>query len=250
MKDEAKDEEEEVLLGEEETRAFRSGAARANYLAMDRADIAFATKELCRRMTAPREQDKAALIRVARYLSAEPRMVYHYSWQAKSDFKVCVDTDFAGCLKTRKSTSGGCALLGTHLVKHWSSTQKVVTLSSGEAELAGIVKGAAEALGLKNLASDLGIALGLRICADSSAAIGICRRSGIGKVRHLATGQLWVQERLRARDFTLYKIPGSENPADALTKHLPRETVDKHIAAMRLFRDTGRAVSAPNIVGH
>ncbi len=40
-------------------------------------------------------------------------------------------------------------MLGCHLVKHWGTTQKVVTLSSGRAELAGIVKGSAEALGLR-----------------------------------------------------------------------------------------------------
>jgi hypothetical protein len=245
-----KEEEEnkEEFLGEEETRQFRSGAARANYLAMDRPDLAFATKELCRRMTAPRVQDMAALARVARYLASEPRLVYQYDWQGRGGLRVYVDTDFAGCLKTRKSTSGGCALAGSHLVKHWSSTQKVVTLSSGEAELAGIVKGAAEAIGLKSLAADLGIHTELRVYADSSAAIGICRRSGIGKVRHLATGQLWVQERLRAGDFALYKIPGSCNPADALTKNVSRETADKHLTAMGLRRDAGRAESAPNIV--
>ena len=47
--------------------------------------------------------------------------------------------------------------------------------------------------------------------ADSSAAIGICKRTGIGKVRHLATGQLWVQERLRAGAFQLFKVLGQEN---------------------------------------
>ena len=53
--------------------------------------------------------------------------------------------------------------------------------------------------------------------ADSSAAIGICRRTGIGRVRHLGAGPLWVQERVRAGDFALVKHPGAENPADILT---------------------------------
>ena len=104
------------------------------------------------------------------------------------------DTDFVGCLQTRRSTSGGCAFRGNHLIKHWCTTQKVVTLSSGEAELTGIVKGATEALGLKSLSADLGWDAGLKLHANSYAAIGICKRSGIGRVRHLATGQLWVKE--------------------------------------------------------
>ena len=140
-------------------------------------------------------------------------------------------------------------MLGRHTVKHWSSTQKVVTLSSGEAELARIVKGASEALGLMSLAGDLGVELHAKLYADSSAAIGICRRTGIGKVRHLATGQLWVQERLKAGDLKLFKIPGEANPGDLLTKHLSKDVADRHLRAMGVSRHEGRATSAPQMVG-
>jgi hypothetical protein len=241
-------EAEEVLLDEAATRWFRSGAARANYLAMDRPEMAFATKELCRRMSAPTAADAAALRRVARYLADEPRLVYAFAWQHHGSLQVFVDTDFAGCLRTRKSTSGGCAMLGQHLVKHWSTTQKVVTLSSGEAELAGIVKGSAEALGLQSLARDLGVEVQIRVHADSSAAIGICKRTGIGRVRHLAVGQLWVQEKIRSEEITLCKVLGLENPADLLTKHVPRDVADQHLWRVFLSREAGRAESAPQVI--
>ena len=234
-------------MTEAEVRAYRGGAARANYLGMDRPELAFATKELCRRMTSPSRRDLGALGRVARYLAGCPRVVYAFPWQQHGQLLVFMDTDFAGCMKTRKSTSGGCAMLGRHTIKHWSSTQKVVTLSTGEAELAGIVKGAAEALGIRSLAEDLGFKLDAKLYADSSAAIGICRRTGIGKVRHLATGQLWAQERLRAGDFKPFKVPGTENPADLMTKHLSRAEADKHLWSMGVMRVTGRASAAPEL---
>ena len=242
--------EADIPLEGTEIRRFRGGAARANYLAQDRADICYATKELCRRMHAPCKRDIVALERLVKYLASEPRLVLEYEWQATGNLQVYCDTDFAGCQVTRKSTSGGGAMFGKHLVKHWSSTQKVVTLSSGEAELYGVVKGATEALGLRSLAQDLGIAkLEIYLHADSSAAIGICNRSGIGKVRHLATGLLWVQERIRSKDLHLYKVLGTDNPADLLTKHLPRDAVDKHIAAFNTTRQGGRAESAPQLQG-
>ena len=134
---------------------------------------------------------------------------------------------------------------GRHLLKHWSVTQKVVTLSSGEAELAGVVRGASEGCGLQSLAADLGVVLRFRIHADSSAAIGICRRAGIGRVRHLAVSQLWVQERLRAGSFTLHKVPGDHNPADILTKVVARALLDRHLTRMSMRREAGRAASAP-----
>eukprot|EP00969_Alexandrium_andersonii_P165586 7317325-Alexandrium_andersonii.AAC.1 len=66
-----------------------------------------------------------------------------------------VDADFAGCLLARRSTCGGVRVRGLHAVKHWSTTQKTVALSSSDAELAGVVNGAAEGLGLTAIAQDL-----------------------------------------------------------------------------------------------
>ena len=83
---------------------------------------------------------------------------------------------------------------GSHLIKHWSSTQKVVTLSSAEAELSGIVKSTTEALGIQSVGRDVGLSMTLSILTDSAAAVGISKRAGIGRVRHFAVGQLWVQE--------------------------------------------------------
>ena len=134
---------------------------------------------------------------------------------------------------------------GGHCLKHWSVTQKCVTLSSGEAELAGVVKAAGEALGLQSLAKDFGQTAAAQVHADSSAAIGICSRSGIGKVRHLAVGQLWVQERIRSKAFTLHKVLGEDNPADLLTKHLGQQPMHHHMAAIGGVYEGGRAVAAP-----
>ena len=64
---------------------------------------------------------------------------------------IWTDTDFAGCKRTRKSTSGGVAMFGNRMIKSWRSTQAIVSLSSGEAEYYGIVKGSSIALGLKRV---------------------------------------------------------------------------------------------------
>ena len=115
--------------------------------------------------------------------------------------------------------------------------------------MAGIVKGAGEGMGMVSVAKDLGIDVGLTILADSSAAIGICRRTGIGKVRHLAVGQLWVQEQVRTGAFALVKRPGSENPADLLTKAVSADLINRHIATAGLRWEPGRPSSAPLLNG-
>ena len=74
-------------------------------------------------------------------------------------------------------------MLGGHTTKHWSSTQSSVRLSSGEAEFAGVIRAGGQALGYQALLKDLGIELPVRVWTDSSAAIGICTRQGLGKLR-------------------------------------------------------------------
>eukprot|EP00969_Alexandrium_andersonii_P360083 15454600-Alexandrium_andersonii.AAC.1 len=55
----------------------------------------------------------------------------------------------------------GCVLGARAPLKRWPTTQKTIALSSGEAELACVVKGAAEVLGLEAIAQDLGFAVSL-----------------------------------------------------------------------------------------
>ena len=136
---------------------------------------------------------------------------------------------------------------GLHLIRHWSATQSTVTLSSAEAELGGITKGASISMGLRSVAADLGLHWTLTLQTDSTAAVGICRRRGLGKIRHLAAADLWVQDPLRTKDVALLKVPGSENIADVLTKHVDRATLCKHMRAMGLEQISGRAELAPQI---
>ena len=136
---------------------------------------------------------------------------------------------------------------GTRLLKHWSLTQCAVALSSAEAELSGVCKGTSIGLGLQSVARDLGFTWQLKTRTDASAAVEVCRRRGLGKIRHLATADLWIQERLRGGDFVLGKVAGQENVADILTKHVDRATLEKHLPSMGLQEEHGRPQSAPAI---
>ena len=64
-------------------------------------------------------------------------------------------------------------MLGSHVIKHWSSTHANVALSLGEAEFAGVIRGAGQGLSHKALLKDLVVEAQLRVWTDSSAAIGI-----------------------------------------------------------------------------
>ena len=76
-------------------------------------------------------------------------------------------------------------MFGGHLIKNWSSTRPSINLSSGEVEYYGVVKAAGIALGHQSLMAEMGMCVKVRSWTDSSAAVGICRRSGLGKLRHV-----------------------------------------------------------------
>jgi len=159
---------------------------------------------------------------------------------------VYTGADWAGCPGTRKSTSGGSVMLGSHLIKHWSSTQTSVALSPGEAEFAGVIRGAGQGLGYQALLQDLGVKAHLRVWTDSSAAIGICTRQGLGKLRHLDTHTLWIQQAVRMNRVDLRKVLGEENPADLQTKHgLSRERLEKLVKLHGCSYRGGRSEIAP-----
>ena len=200
-------------------------------------------------MSSPRKQDWTQVKRIGRYLVGAPRLTQSFYFQSnQSHFDTFTDSDWAGCKKTCRSTSGGAATIGRHTIKTWSTTQATVALSSGEAELFSLVKGACISLGLISLANDSGIDLGATLHTDASAAVGMVGRQGLGKLRHLNVQYLWIQDRIKSEELKVLKVPGTDNPADLFTKHLSRELMKNIFFKLGFVSSASRAVSAPMLV--
>ena len=123
-----------------------------------------------------------------------PRGRMIYPWNNLEEFVFYTDSDWAGDKDTRRSTSGGCFMLGQHVISHWSKSQSYVALSSGEAELNAAVKGMTELIGATELYQELqneNVLKQLRV--DANACKGMILRKGVGKVKHLSTKQVWIQ---------------------------------------------------------
>ena len=144
------------------------------------------------------------------------------------------DADWAGEEddedEKRKSTDGGQIAVGGAVVHAWSSTQPgLPSLSSAEAELRGMVRCAKEALCVQKLFAFMGIDLEIRTWSDSSAATQAAQRLGTGKMRHLETQYLWIQELVKTKRVTIHKVKGEMNPADIYTKDVPRDVLERHL---------------------
>ena len=225
-----------------QTTEYRALAARANYLAADRPDIQYAAKEICRGMSRPTVGDRRKLKRLARFLKGKPRVVTKFLFSPREDkLYGFTDSDWAGCRRTARSTSGGVIRYCGHYVKSWSSTQKSITLSSGEAELVAAVKMSTEVLGIVQLLADWGVRVDGEVWVDSSAAIGTMTRRGNGKLRHVRVGTLWIQERIEDGDLAVQKAKGEDNPADLCTKHVNEKVTMNMMEMIDFVYMPGRA---------
>ncbi len=137
-------------------------------------------------------------------------------------------------------------MLGQHLIKSWSTTQVPIPLSSGEAD--GAVKTSSVALGYQAMMEDLGLKMAVRVWTDSTATMGICGRRGLGKLRHIDTQCLWIEQKVRRKDIELRKIRREMNPADLFTKHLPGEDKVKSLVKLLSWECRGGcAATAPKL---
>ena len=79
-------------------------------------------------------------------------------------------SDWAGCAKTRRSTSSSYVMLGGHLVAPSATTQNVVATSSDEAEFHALTKSASRTLGAVAMAADVAKEAKPRVRVDATTS--------------------------------------------------------------------------------
>ena len=134
---------------------------------------------------------------------------------------------------------------GGHVLEWWSKTQPTIALSSGEAELAAIVRSTSEGLGMIAVMKEFNIDCDLIVKSDAVAAIGIVKRQGLGRVRHLAVADLWVQQRAKDGEVHYRKLAGKVNTSDMMTKPVEREIITRHMQSLGLRFMEGRHPATP-----
>ena len=92
---------------------------------------------------------------------------------------------------------------------------------------------------------DSGYSVKLKMTSDATAAIGMVRRQGLGAVRHLATSDLWIQQRVKSKEIVISKVGSNENPGDVFTKTLSAEQTKYLLNKLGFEFMQGRATVAP-----
>lgn len=202
-----------------------------------RPDIAHATYYLAANMVAPTSRHMLAAERVFRYLAGtkEVGLVFGsrngdaagdsrgHSTQVQVDVTAFADADWANDKGDRKSISGWVAKLNGDPVSWSSKKQRVVALSTCEAELYAESAAIQEVLWLRGLLAELGLhtKMGSVVHGDNQSTIAVSKKGVKGeRTKHVDVKYHFVTETVESGKVKLQWVPSAEQQADIFTKAL------------------------------
>ena len=142
-----------------------------------------------------------------------------------------------------KSKSAVHIYAGNCLLYSFTHRQTVIAQSSAEAEFYATASGVSEGVLIRKVLAFFGVVLGLQALTDSSANNPMTHRLGVGKIRHLETKGLWLQQLVYRGFLTMSWSPGRYNNSDlgtkVLGKALGRENWPEGLEGVRCQSPTG-----------
>ena len=200
------------------------------YLTATRPDLMFVVSLLSRYMERPTDLHLQATKRVLRYLKGTMDYGIFYSKGGNTKLMGFTDSDYAGNLEDRKSTSGHLFLLSSGAVSWSSRKQPVVTLSTTEAEFVAASSCACQAVWLRRLLEELNHVQeeSTVIYCDNSSAIKLSKNPVLhGRSKHIDMRFHFLRDLSKDEVVKLIHCGSQEQIADILTKPLKLDSFEK-----------------------
>ncbi|KAJ4718900.1 Retrovirus-related Pol polyprotein from transposon TNT 1-94 [Melia azedarach] len=174
-------------------------------------------------MENPKELHLLAAKRIFRYLQGTTDFGLFYKRGEKSDLIGFTDSDYAGDLDDRKSTSGYIFMMGSGAVSWSSKKQAIVTLSTTEAEYVAATSCACQAIWLRKILEELyfkqeGPTL---IFCDNSSAIKLSKNPVLHeRSKHIDVRYHFLCNLVKDGAIDLTYCKSEDQVADIFTKPL------------------------------
>nr|GFB75639.1 uncharacterized mitochondrial protein AtMg00810-like [Tanacetum cinerariifolium] len=179
---------------------YRSMVGALMYLIASRPDIMHATCYSARNQAKPTEKHLTTVKWIFRYLKNTIHMGLWYPKDIGFNLTSFLDSDHAGCLDSRKSTSGGIQFLGGDKLVSWSSKkQDYTSMSSAEAEYVSLSACCAQVLWMRTQLTDYGFHFDkIPMYCDSKAVIAIsCNPVQHSRTKHIDVRYHFIKEQVK-----------------------------------------------------
>ena len=205
---------------------YRSLIESLRYLLHTRPDMTYSVSILSRYMVNPTSDHWIAAKRVLRYLKGTIDFGLVYVKGVKNLNVIGYsDSDFAGDVEDRKSTSGQIFFLGGLPITWNSLKQKVVALSSCEAEYIAITSAICQGVWIARLVMEvMGVKLeAVKIMVDNQSAIMLSKTSAHhNRTKHIDTRYHFIRDCIEDGRVIIEHVKTEDQLADILTKSLGR----------------------------
>jgi len=223
---------------------FKQLVASLRYLTSTRPDIVFGVGLISRFMEAPRQSHLQAAKRILRYIKGTQSDGIFYSCTNNVELVGYTDSDWAGDIEKRKSTSGYVFHLGTGIFSWSSKKQQVVALSTAEAEYIAAGSTATQAVWLRRILSVLQHKQEgpTKILCDSKSAIALSKNPVFhGRSKHIDIKFHFIRDLVNDKEIELEFVRSEDQVADIFTKPLKAELFlkMKRLMGMMKFEDLG-----------
>ncbi|GJT02795.1 retrovirus-related pol polyprotein from transposon TNT 1-94 [Tanacetum coccineum] len=204
---------------------YRSKIGSLMYLTSSRPDIVQAVCYCARYQARPTEKHLKEVKRIFRYLRGTINMGLWYPKGSGFELTAFSDADHAGCIDTRKSTSGGIQFLGDKLVSWMSKKQDCTAMSSAEAEYVALSASCAQVMWMRTQLQDYGFNYNkIPLYCDSQSAIAIsCNPVQHSCTKHIHTRYYFIKEHVENGIIELYFVRTEYQLADMFTKALSKD---------------------------
>jgi hypothetical protein len=203
--------------------SYRSIVGSLRYLMNSRPDLAYSVGYLSRFMESPTAEHMVAIKRVLRYIAGTLHYGCYYQREKEAQLTGFSDSDLAGDLDTRKSTTGVLYFLGSSLITWQSQKQRVVALSSCEAEYIAATTAACQGVWLARLLAELKgeNVRSITLKMDSESAIQLSKNPVFhDRSKHIDVRYHYIRECIEENRVKLQSVRTAEELADILTKAL------------------------------
>jgi chaperone required for assembly of F1-ATPase len=177
--------------------------------------------------------------KVMRYLQGTKDYMLMYRRTDNLEVIGYSDSDFAGCIDSRKSTSGYIFLMASGVVSWRSAKQTLTATSTMEAEFVSCFEATSHGVWLKSFISGLrimdSISRPLRMYCNNSAAVFMAKNNKSGsRSKHIDIKYLAIRERIKEKKVVIEHVSTELMIADPLTKGMPPLKFKDHVAKMGL----------------